>query len=401
MSKKQGQEIDLMSKYPKTKRDLSSRANTKTEKDQALAREFGQAFFDGERSHGYGGFNYHPRFWGPVVPDFIKYFELKSGDKILDVGCAKGFMLYDFMQANSGFKLRGVDLSGYAIENAKPEVRELCSVADAKSLPFDDNQFDVVISITTLHNLEGDDLVKALQEVERVSSRGSFITVDAYTSAEEKEAMYAWNLTAKTILHVDEWKKLFKDVGYTGDYFLVYAVSDKLFKKLLFLRRLEEEIANRYSEQSMRCPTHLSIGQELPAIAICENLSVNDLAVSTHRCHAHYLAKGGDPYAFVAELYGKETGCSKGKGGSMHLVDESVGFMGATAIVGNSIPVGAGLAMAMKLDGNKKNVVVIFLGEAATETGAFYESANFAVVNKIPLIFACEKQFIFCVFQQK
>jgi len=214
-----GQEIDLMRNYPKTKRDAKARGESKTAEDRALAREFGRAFFDGERSHGYGGFNYHPRFWEPVISDFRNHWNLSAGDSVLDVGCAKGFMLFDMQRLIPGLQVHGVDVSDYAIENAKEEVRDHCQVASAVDLPFDDNSMDVVISITTVHNLDGDDLVKALREIERVACRGSFITVDAYRDDEEKEAMYAWNLTAKTIMHVDEWKQLFADVGYTGDYY--------------------------------------------------------------------------------------------------------------------------------------------------------------------------------------
>ncbi len=214
-----GREIDLMRNYPKTKRDSKARGASKTEADRALAREFGRAFFDGDRSHGYGGFSYNSRFWEPVVPDFQSHFDLKSGSTLLDVGCAKGFMLFDMQRLIPGLQVYGVDISSYAIENAKAEVREFCQVANVIDLPFDDNSVDVVVSITTIHNLEGDDLVKALREIERVSRKGSFITVDAYRNDEEKEAMFAWNLTAKTILHVDEWKQLFLDVGYTGDYY--------------------------------------------------------------------------------------------------------------------------------------------------------------------------------------
>ena len=161
-------------------------------------------------------------------------------------------------------------------------------------------------------------------------------------------------------------------------------------KKMLFIRRLEERIAHEYAEQKMRCPTHLSIGQELPAVAMCSALSRTDLAVSTHRGHAHYIAKGGDPARLIAELYGKKSGCSGGYGGSMHLVDEDVGFMGTTAIVGNSIPVGIGLGLGLQLEKNQHDLSVIFLGEAATETGAFLESANFAAVNSLPVVFVCE-----------
>lgn len=214
-----GVEIDLMSNYPKTKRDTKARGASKSENDRKLAREFGKDFFDGERSHGYGGFYYHPRFWEPVVEDFKNHFQLKGGDSLLDVGCAKGFMIFDMQRLIPELNVYGVDVSQYAIENAKPEVAKNCRVANAIDLPFENNSIDVVVSITTVHNLEGDDLIKALQEIERVSSRGSFITVDAYRNDEEKEAMYAWNLTAKTILHVDEWKTLFNDAGYTGDYY--------------------------------------------------------------------------------------------------------------------------------------------------------------------------------------
>lgn len=214
-----GVEIDLLKNYPKPNRDVKSRASSKSEKDRSLAREFGEAFFDGDRSHGYGGFNYNPRFWEPVVPTFIEHWDLKSGDSILDVGCAKGFMIYDFYRMIEGLKVSGIDISEYAIENAVKEVREFVQVASADNLPYSDNSFDYAISITTVHNLERDGVIKALRELERVSRKGSFITVDAYTNNDEKERMYAWNLTAKTILHVDEWKELFKEAEYNGDYY--------------------------------------------------------------------------------------------------------------------------------------------------------------------------------------
>lgn len=214
-----GKEIDLMVNYPQTKRDITERGNTKTDEDRRIAREFGKEFFDGSRDQGYGGFNYNARFWEPVIPTFQKHWELTAGSSVLDAGCAKGFMIYDLQRLIPGLKVAGIDVSEYAIENAKEEVKEFCQVASVADLPFDDNSFDVTISVTTVHNLEGDDLVKALQEIERVSRKGSFITVDAYRDDAEKERMNAWNLTAKTVLHVDEWKQLFDDVGYTGDYY--------------------------------------------------------------------------------------------------------------------------------------------------------------------------------------
>ncbi|MDA7709211.1 class I SAM-dependent methyltransferase [bacterium] len=214
-----GREIDLMRNYPRTKRDPLARGASKSAEDQALARKFGKEFFDGERSHGYGGFHYNSRFWEPVVPDFIEHYSLTNADRLLDVGCAKGFMLHDFKCALPHLKVAGIDVSDYAIENCIQSVKGFCEVGNALELPFEDNEFDVSISITTLHNLDGDDLVTALKEIQRVSRRGSFITVDAYTNDQEKEAMYAWNLTAKTILHVDDWKNLFARAGYTGDYY--------------------------------------------------------------------------------------------------------------------------------------------------------------------------------------
>lgn len=214
-----GQEIDLLVNYPKTKRDLTQRGNEKTEEDRAVARQFGEAFFDGDRRHGYGGFSYNSRFWQPAIPTFQEYFGLTGTSSLLDVGSAKGFMLHDLRELIPGITVRGVDISDYAIKNSIESVRDFVSVADARDLPFDDNSFDVVISVNTVHNLEKEDCGKALLEIERVSRGKSFITVDAYRTDEEYERMQAWNLTAKTILHVDEWKAFFKEIGYTGDYY--------------------------------------------------------------------------------------------------------------------------------------------------------------------------------------
>lgn len=163
----------------------------------------------------------------------------------------------------------------------------------------------------------------------------------------------------------------------------------RLLESMIRIRMVEEEIALRYPEGEMRCPTHLSIGQEAVAAAISAAVSKEDFAVSTHRGHAHYLGKGGDLKAMIAEIYGKVTGCARGKGGSMHLIDRSVGFMGTSAIVGNSIPIGVGLALSAQLLGTKQ-LSCIFLGDGATEEGAYYESVNFAVLKKLPVLFLCE-----------
>ena len=214
-----GKEIDLLVNYPKPNRDVTGRAQSKSEDDRALARKFGKEFFDGDRSHGYGGFSYNPRFWEPVVPTFQSHWDIVPGNSLLDIGCAKGFMMYDFHRLIPGIEVEGIDISDYAIENGMEDMKPFMQVASADDLPYEDNSFDYAISITTLHNFDDDNLIKALKEIERVSKKGSFITVDAYTNDEEKERMYAWNLTAKTILHVEEWKLLFEEVGYTGDYY--------------------------------------------------------------------------------------------------------------------------------------------------------------------------------------
>ena len=166
----------------------------------------------------------------------------------------------------------------------------------------------------------------------------------------------------------------------------------KLFRNMYRIRAVEEEIAKLYPEGKMRCPTHLSIGQEAVPAAFAECVRKDDFAVSTHRGHAHYLAKGGSLKAMMAEIYGKAAGCAKGKGGSMHLIDLAVNFMGTSAIVGNSIPIGVGLGLSAQLK-KTKQISCVFLGDGAIEEGAFYEAANFAAVRKLPILFICENNF--------
>ncbi len=169
-------------------------------------------------------------------------------------------------------------------------------------------------------------------------------------------------------------------------------ISTQLLRGMKRIRLVEEGIAERYPQGKMRCPTHLSIGQEAAAVGVGLALKHSDLAVSTHRAHAHYMAKGGDLKAMLAEIYGKAAGCSRGRGGSMHLIDTKVGFMGSTAIVSNSTPVGVGLGLSLQL---RKSTAVsaVFCGDGSIEEGAFYESANFAAVRKLPVLFVCENNF--------
>jgi ubiquinone/menaquinone biosynthesis C-methylase UbiE len=214
-----GKEINLLIKYPKAKRDLTKRLEIKTEEVKSVARKFDKEFFDGERKFGYGGFSYNPMYWSEVVKDFCDYYHLKEGSKILDVGCAKGFMLYDFYKLNLNLDLYGIDISKYAIDNCVPEVKNKLQVANATKLPFEDNFFDLVVSINTVHNLDKVECATALREISRVSKKNAFLTVDAYRNNHEKQRMDAWNLTAKTIMSVDNWIKFFEENKYNGDYF--------------------------------------------------------------------------------------------------------------------------------------------------------------------------------------
>lgn len=178
----------------------------------------------------------------------------------------------------------------------------------------------------------------------------------------------------------------------------------RLFEAMLLVRRVEEAIIAQYATQNeaiargeepanaIRCPTHLSIGQEAAAVGVCSALRRDDTAFSTHRCHAHYLAKGGSVPSMMAELFGKVSGCAGGKGGSMHLVDTRVGMLGASAIVGGSIPLALGASLAYQLRGEPR-VAVAFFGDGAVEQGVFHEAMNIAALRKLPVVFACENNF--------
>ena len=162
-----------------------------------------------------------------------------------------------------------------------------------------------------------------------------------------------------------------------------------LYRDLLRLRLVEETIASRYSEQEMRCPVHLSVGQEASAVGACSPLTEKDVIVSTHRSHGHYLAKGGSLIAMLSEIYGKETGCCGGRGGSMHLFDKKAGVLASVPIVGSTIPLGVGAALTFQQRGEPR-VSMVFLGDAATEEGVFHESLNFASLRNLPVVFFVE-----------
>lgn len=218
-------EINLLDRYPQSKRPIEERAGLITPVHRQVARQFGPEFFDGDRLFGYGGYNYHPRFWTETVRRFRDHYQLADDAAILDVGCAKGFMLYDFRLLMPNTKLRGIDVSEYAIEHALPEIKPCLSVANAAALPFDDGSFDLVISINTVHNLPLGECKAAIREIERVSRGNSYLTVDAWRNEQEHANLLKWNLTALTYMHVDDWKRLFDEVGYTGDYYWFIAQS--------------------------------------------------------------------------------------------------------------------------------------------------------------------------------
>lgn len=163
----------------------------------------------------------------------------------------------------------------------------------------------------------------------------------------------------------------------------------ELFRQMLRARAVEETIAERYAEQEMRCPVHLSIGQEAVAVGVCAALAQSDYCMSSHRGHAHYLAKGGNLRAMIAEIYGRATGCCSGKGGSMHLMDLEANMMGCTPIVGSSLPVAVGLAFATTMR-SESRVTAVFFGEGTTEEGVFAECLNFALLKQLPIVFVCE-----------
>ncbi len=212
-----GTEINLLNTHPATKRDYDQRAKEKTPDIVAIAKQFGKEFFDGDRKCGYGGYKYDGR-WKAVAEKMRDYYNLPPNAAILDVGCAKGFLLHDFKELMPNSSIDGVDVSEYAIENALPSVKPRLNIASAEKLPYPDKSFDLVISINSIHNLPIERLKTALREVERVSRNHSYVTIDAWRNEQERINLFKWVLTAESMMHVDDWKKLFDEVGYTGDY---------------------------------------------------------------------------------------------------------------------------------------------------------------------------------------
>jgi len=213
-------EIDLLAKLPKSKgsRDLAARRAAQTPENIRLSREYGWAYFDGPREVGYGGYRYDGR-WLPVAEDLVRHFGLKAGDRVLDVGCAKGFLVKDLMKACPGLEAFGLDLSDYAVSHCEPDVVGRLQVGNALRLPFPDASFQAVVSINTIHNLPRPGVVQALREIQRVSNGRAFVQVDSYRTPEQRALFLGWVLTAEFHDYPAGWMRLFEEAGYTGDWY--------------------------------------------------------------------------------------------------------------------------------------------------------------------------------------
>ena len=209
-------EIDLLKSLPKGKRNVKARETAKTEEHIRIAREYGEMYFDGPREYGYGGYRYDGR-WQPVAQDIIHHFGLKSGDRVLDVGCAKGFLVKDLLAL--GIDAYGVDISRYALMHCEPEVIGRLQLGSAESLPFPDGSFDAVLSLNTIHNLVRDRCKMSLREIERLAPGKGFVQVDSYQNVVEKKLFESWALTAMFYDYPAGWIDLFLESGYTGDYY--------------------------------------------------------------------------------------------------------------------------------------------------------------------------------------
>lgn len=215
--------IDFVSQiHKKTQRDYIGRVTEFPKAEAAkVAKKFGKEYWDGDRKFGYGGMRYDGR-WRVVADAMARHYELQPGDRILDVGCGKGFLLYEFTQAVPGIEVRGLDISEYAIANAKEEVRPFLTAGHARKLPFADRSFDLVISINTLHNLPCYDLDVALREIQRVGRRHRYLVVESYRTEEEKANLLYWQLTCESFYTPQEWEWWFQRCGYEGDWSYIY-----------------------------------------------------------------------------------------------------------------------------------------------------------------------------------
>jgi SAM-dependent methyltransferase len=211
-------EVNLLSALPRGKRNLTARAHAKTDEHIRISREYGEMYFDGPREYGYGGYRYDGR-WVPVARDIVRHFGLKPGDRVLDIGCAKGFLVKDLLSVCPGLEVFGVDVSRYALMKCEPEVIGRLHIGSADDLPFPDGSFQAVLSLNTIHNLDRAGCVRALKEIQRLSGGKAFVQVDSFRTPEQKAVFEDWVLTAKFYDYPEGCISLFKEAGYTGDYY--------------------------------------------------------------------------------------------------------------------------------------------------------------------------------------
>jgi protein-L-isoaspartate(D-aspartate) O-methyltransferase len=208
--------------HASTKRDYVGRVLGADKAECAtVAKKWGSDYWDGARKFGYGGYEYDGR-WGLVAQRMIDHYGLDQNSRILDVGCGKGFLLYELKKILPGAYVRGIDISTYAIKNSKEEIRKFVRVGRAENLDFDDSTFDLVLTITTLHNLYIYDLVKAMQEIQRVSREKSYVAVESYRNEREKVNLMYWQLTCEAFFTPAEWSWVFNECGYAGDYEFIF-----------------------------------------------------------------------------------------------------------------------------------------------------------------------------------
>ena len=210
-------EINLLAKYPRAKRNVAARKLGQAD-NRLVARQFGREYFDGTREQGYGGYRYDGR-WLPIARDIAAHFKLKTGDRVLDIGCAKGFLMRDLMEIVPGLEVWGLEISHYAIENCHPDAQGRIVRGTAQMLPFASGSFAAALCINAIHNLGLNACVEAVKEIERVAPRRGYIQVDAYRNDDERDAFLDWVLTAETFGKPDMWRQLFARAGYTGSYY--------------------------------------------------------------------------------------------------------------------------------------------------------------------------------------
>ncbi len=211
-------EVDLLRRYPRSKRNIEKRNTAQSDDVIAISRQYGKEYFDGTRDYGYGGYSYDGR-WVPIAEDIVEHYGLKAGDRVLDVGCAKGFLVKDLLAVCPGLEVFGLDISEYALMNCEPEAIGRLHLGSCEKLPFPDGSFQAVLAINTVHNLPREGCIAAVREMERLAPGRGYIQVDSYRTPEEKEIFLSWVLTAKTHYDPAGWKKLFEEAGYTGDYY--------------------------------------------------------------------------------------------------------------------------------------------------------------------------------------